>query len=204
MSLRKIVAGVVLGAAALFSGCQKPAEFTTGYNAIEVGYTDNRETRTRVLTNVGVEAGDFKAGYEGLNEMNNADPRTYFGRHIAHGGLKGLDTELVSVVKTTNEGVLTVKGGVRQNLPWEAVYGRVDVTANDEAAEIDALVGIPLGKYFTLELVQGAEFPYSGSAAAYTEVQPIVNLNDNFALFGRLEAYDFKDATYMVGIIAKF
>lgn len=209
MGLREIVAGAILSAAAFLGGCQKPeVDFSPGFNAVEIGYTADRDARTRVMLEGYVNAGDFKVGYDGTHDLNNADPDTYFGKNVFKVGMKDVKTEGIAIVRSDGHEIVDVKGGIRNKnlIEMLGAYGRIDLVANDEAVQAEVFVGIPLHDRVSLELFQITKLPYQGKASYYTEIQPNFKLNDNFSLFARVEVgdFEFKDATYMAGVRGKF
>jgi len=205
-----------------------------GYNALNTMYGYQPKTsetegdnflRLRLLTNVGVDIGNVEARYSGLNEINNADEGTYYGRHVFFGGLKDLDIKAATIIKTSNEEVLDAKVGIRDTHLTNSLSnligggGSIDLGFDDEAVGIAPLYTIDFSKLgefgngFEADVFGDLEFPYKGEPTLYSEVTlrksfasgPLKNVTP----IARVEIpdlfkADYKDATYLFGIETNF
>ena len=180
--------------------------FNLGYNGLENGVNQEGSMRTRMLNSVGVSAGNFHLDYNGLNEINDLNNNTYFGRHVVSAGHNSSPLDIGIVVKTVKGEVLDVKTGVRNTTIPESVadYGSIDVTVDGESANVDVFTGKVIGNG-SVELYHEVEIPFDGTAAHYTEVQGNVDITKHLAGFGRIEIPNFKlnEANFMMGFATK-
>ena len=183
-----------------------------GYNALETAVQasegQDSQLRNRLLTNVEYNLGDAVIGYHGLNEVNNADSNTYFGRNVVTAGKKDVPTRFAAVTKANSNGIFDTKVGIRDTRIQDVLggYGFTDITANGDAVGIDVLFGKPLPHGFSFEVYQSTTLPFEGEKNHYTELQLNKNLNDRFSIFGRSEIPNFNknNANYLVGGTIKF
>jgi hypothetical protein len=169
-------------------------KITTGYNAVELGATNTENFRTRLLTDVGINYHDFELRFNGLNETNDINNEAYYGRNVFDCKKAGSTTSAIGVVKTTNQGVLDAKAGVRETgIPKRlGGYGFVDLTFDRDAVNFSGFFGKPLYRNVSLELFQSVEKPFHDASSYYTELQSNVNIYRNLSGFARVEVYDFK------------
>ncbi len=174
-----------------------------GYNAVEAAVTSNEDVRTRLLTNADLNLGQVQIGYHALNEMNNFNGDTYFGRNAFTAGEKSKPVKFVSVVKTNGKGIIDAKAGLRvAKMPGG--YGYVDLTFDTNSTNMTLFYGRPFGKN-SFELVQTAEFG-TEKPSYYTEPQVNFSLGKHLAVFGRAEIPGFRldNAKYLAGIAVVF
>ena len=211
---RKMISAIALACGLSSFAQAEDAEQTSkptinvGYNALENGVSTKGEYKARLTTNVSAEAGPFRLGYHGLNDIANLDANTFFGRNTGIVGIGPID--VVAVVKLNKDGVSDIKYGVRETKLPTLIggYGFVDVTFDKDAANVHAFLGKSFGDA-SLELLQSMEFPFGGRARHYTEIQGNYGLGkvglDKIALFGRVEGYDsFRSARGIGGISIQF
>lgn len=185
-----------------------------GYNALETAVVTertpegDRPVRNRLLSDVSLDIGDFTLGYQGLNEFNNWDSDTYFGRNRFMLGKNDLPLKLLVDTKANSEEIFDTKFGVRYTDLVKKLggYGYTDVSANQDALNLTMFYGRPLGKGFSAEILQDCTFSNGEKPAYFTELQLNKNITENLSLFGRAEIPNFdKDlATYLVGVSIKF
>ena len=179
-----------------------------GNNALETAITDKNDIRSRLFTNVGVDYQGVLFDFHGMNQINNMNDHTYFGRNVFGIGPSAWSTEAIAALKFNNEKVLDSKYGFRNTcLPAKiADYGWVDVTADTKAGNFQTFLGWKLGERTTLEALQSFEKPYEGKTSKYTELQLNYRLFDHVEVFGRIETnnFDFNQATHLVGITLKY
>lgn len=214
MTIKNLIKKVITYAtviATLYSGAiaqEKNKTINFGYNALETALTKDKDVRNRFLSNLDAKLGDLKVGYWGLNEVNNTDKNTYFGRNVFMIGNKNLNTQGVAVIKADKEGIFDTKLGIRNSSLVEKLrgYGFVDITTNRDAANITGFYGKELPKGISLELYQDIEIPFKDKLFPYIELQINKYLGKNLSAFGRAEIADFDvgKSTYMVGITKIF
>lgn len=189
--IKKLLAGAIM----VLAGCTP--EFNNTFQAAHTG----ADLRTRLVTNASLESDGFRAGYQGVNEVNNFDSDTYGGKQVGYAGTDDLAPAVI--MKANSREVKSLKGGIRNTSLAELIGcgGPIDLTANDESVELAIDLGIPVTEKFILGFYQELEMDYDGKASAYTEIQPMYKITDNFKVFMRAEAkdFDFRKATYMVG-----
>ncbi|HLC96430.1 MAG TPA: hypothetical protein VJH97_03855 [Candidatus Nanoarchaeia archaeon] len=203
-ALKKMVMGAVLLGAlyAKPSPAQKNVvNLDAGYNALEALITQNKDIRTRAWVDVGLSVYDVRLGYHGMHEADNLDDNTYFGKHMVTLGKKGAGTSFVGIVKATKDGSIDEKVGLRNTSLVKSMsgYGRIDATANDDAASVLVFYGRPVGKGLTVELTHEATQPYHDRMSHYTELQLNKDITKWLSAVGRIEIYDFKDTKVMAG-----
>lgn len=182
-----------------------------GYNALETAviteYTPdvNRPVRNRLITNISLDAGNLEISYHGLNEMNNYNSDTYFGRNRLMIGKKDSLLRLLIDTKANENEIFDTKVGARYTGLMKKIgyYGEIDLSANEDALNLRIFYGKMLGKGFSMELLQDTTFLYDSKPNHYTELQLNKSLSDRLSLFGRAEFWDFdKDKTnYLIGAI---
>lgn len=214
-SLRMVVLKGLLAAGIMYlaQGCAAiknkvmNIEFNTGYNAVEIAYTDNDDIRNRLLTNVDITIGQGQIGYSASNDIDNGD-ENYFGRHVVLVGKKNAGTQGAAVIKTDDEGVLDAKIGVRNTslIKKAKGYGFLDFVGEKDAINLTFLYGRGLPKGFSAEVFQVIERPFEGKIWYKTEVQLNKQLWKNLSVFGRAELTNFetKGGVYVGGLSVKF
>jgi len=192
----------------------KTIDIDLGYNALETAATNDGNIRNRLYHDFVLKAGPVKAESWGLNEVDNGDIDTYFGRNVLTLGPRDWNTSLATVLKTDSDGVFDTKVGIRDKVLVDILggYGYIDLTADDEAANLTLFYGRGLGKGFSAEMFQIMEYPFQGHVSdvkdlkPYTELQLNKSLGKHVSLFGRAEIANFRfDRTtrYMVGITVR-
>ena len=207
--IKKMIASAVV-IAALYGAFvkaeeQKKAEINLRYNALETLVTEDGDVRYRLLSNVDFNIDDFRVGYSGLNEANNLDEDTYFGRHALLLSKEDSGTSLAAVIKTTKDGAIDKKIGIRNTSLVNKLggYGRIDAVADGDAANLTAFYGRPFGRGFSAELYHSLEIPFEGKPGHYTEVQVNKDISAWLSLVGRVEIRNFRDTAFMGGIAIK-
>jgi hypothetical protein len=76
-----------LGIMAMLATEAVAQNISLGYNALQVGLTNNKDARFRAYTNVALKASPVRLGFHGLNEGSN---NYLFGRETAKLGLEGI------------------------------------------------------------------------------------------------------------------
>ncbi|HLC64995.1 MAG TPA: hypothetical protein VJI46_02605 [Candidatus Nanoarchaeia archaeon] len=183
-------------------------ELNLGYNALEVAVTDKADVRTRALTNVDATIGDrLTVGYHGLNEMDNADPSLYYGRHVITAAPKDSQTSAAAVVKTDSAGVFDKKVGIRNTSLPEMLgsYGFIEVTANGDATNLTAFYGREVGPII-IEGYQDVDVPFKGKVSSYSELILTKSLDGKLSVFGRAEIPNNnpKETKGMIGFVFPF
>ncbi|MBI4440211.1 hypothetical protein HY638_04535 [Candidatus Woesearchaeota archaeon] len=183
-------------------------ELNLGYNALEVAVTDKADVRTRALTNVDATIADrLTVGYHGLNEIDNVDPNSYYGRHVITVSPKGPLISAAAVMKTDAKGVFDKKVGIRNTSLPELLggYGFIDVTANGEGANATAFYGRDVGP-ITIEGYQDVDIPYGGKVSSYSELILTKSVDGKLSIFGRAEIPNNQPGKTkgMIGLIFSF
>ena len=178
-----------------------------GYNALETGFTSDRDVRNRVFTNIDLIVAPVRVGYHGLNEMVNLDTETYFGNHRFFAGENGSNITSCVMVKTNSTGGTDVKAGIRDKnlIKMLGAYGYIDLVADMDAARMELFAGKELGKRFALELFHAIERPYEGQAEHYTELQMNFDIGKGWYIIDHFNfpALKPREGTNMVGITKK-
>jgi hypothetical protein len=196
--LTKIITGFLL-AASLY-GCATPK---SGYNALEIASTSEERIRIRSLVNVDLKFGNSNVGMHTLNEVDNADQETYYGRNVI---TVGRSVQGISVLKTDDSGITDNKYGIRfSDLSPLGGYGFVDLSADKNSANMSVFYGRSCGK-FSGEMYESVEFSFNGEAKPYTEVQLYREIGNGFSIFGRAENSGFnrKETRYLFGLVKGF
>jgi|SRR3989344_1546110 len=187
-----------------------------GYNALETSVVTernpegNRSVRNRLLSNVSLGLGDLEASYHGLNEVNDWNSDSYFGRNRVMLGRKDFPLKLLIDTKADENSIFDTKYGVRYTGLMEKLggYGQIDIGANDEAINLNIFYGLPLGKGFSIELLQDTTIQFNGNARPfnYTELQLNNSITERLSLFVRAEIPNFDEdlATYLLGVSISF
>lgn len=165
-----------------------------GYNALETGFLDKEGVRSRAINNVSLNLENVQFSYHGLNQVNNGDTDTYFGRHRIMFGKKDANIKGLVDIRTNSKKVINTRYGIRNTTLVKLLfgdYGQIDVTTNKKAANINLFYGKKLGKGFLFELVQSTDFPFKGKPKPYTELMLIKDIKDNFSLYVRAEIPKF-------------
>lgn len=211
MKMMKKLALCGLAALALVKaapGQEKPkVESELGYTALESGVTDKLAWRNR-----GYIAGSFRWGtaeleYRGFHELDDLDPKTYFGRSAFTVADTSWTTKPAAVIKTTSQGVLDAKAGIRDTAIPAALgcYGFVDFTANKDGLNIHSFLGRELGKGFSLETTQSASATKGTKPSVYSELQLNKGLSKHTGVYLRAESQNFspRTSTYLLGLTIK-
>ncbi|MBS3056415.1 MAG: hypothetical protein J4473_03200 [Candidatus Aenigmarchaeota archaeon] len=208
--LYKIIRNTFLGTAlslSLYASHAKADELVMDYNALETAVTTDGHIRNRVLTNLSLETGNMEIGYSGLNEVNNLNIETYFGRNCLTIGQNGQKTRLLIETRADKHGVFDTKAGIRNTGMVESIgcYGYLDTTANNRSAKVTLFCGKPVGKGISAEIFQSSEFSQHNHPVYYTELQLNHAISGRVDLFCRAEIPDFNanEAVYLFGITIK-
>jgi hypothetical protein len=206
--MKKLIIGTALTIAASTAMAQEAKPINLGYNVMEIARTSNAETRTRLITNADVTLGKINLGYHGLNEMNDGESGTYFGRHALMLSEKDSPVKALAVIKTTNGGTLDTKLGMRDKSIVKKLggYGFIDATADEHALNITAFYGREIGGV-QFELMHAIEESFRNKqgkrASNYSEIQVNRFITKNAAIFARAELNYQGDNKYLVGGIIK-
>lgn len=209
ISLRNIIAGAILlaGGACTSIPAEKQNLVNFGYNAIENAAASSKNTRTRLLNNASISAGVIEAGYHGLNEVDNLDETTYFGRHSLEVGLKSFPIRPNAVLKTDNTGLFNTKFGLRDTSLIGVLggYGFVEVGANHDAANFTTFYGRNLGTGWSASAVLSADGNFNDKPKWYAELQLNKEIWPHVSAFGRVEiefnrAAGTEDTTGLIGV----
>jgi|GEM_PF-3512243 len=176
------------------------------YNVMETAATDKGDIRTRLFTGFNVNLGPVYIGHHGLNQMNNLEGKTYYGRNTFYLGAQGFDHATLAVVMESNKnGIVDTKFGIRNLSLMKLVadYGWMDVVANKDSLVVQSFCGKSLGKGFGAEWVQKETFGKGAPAKHYTELQVFKKVADYLKVFVRAEVPNFETskATYLAGTI---
>jgi hypothetical protein len=206
--MKKLIIGTVIGLAASPAAAQEAKPINLGYNVMEIARASNAETRTRLITNADVTLGKVNIGYHGLNEMNDGESGTYFGRHALMLSESGSPVKALAVVKTVDSGTIDTKLGVRDKSIVKKLggYGFIDATTDEHALNITAFYGKEIGGV-QFELMHAIEESFRNKpgkrAQNYTELQVNRYITRNAAIFGRAELSYNGNSTVMVGGLLK-
>ncbi|MBD3354370.1 hypothetical protein GF361_00115 [Candidatus Woesearchaeota archaeon] len=214
----KKIKNAILGATlalGLYAGTVKAEEpkFNLGYNALETAVDTERTSegertiRNRLFTNVSLDIKELEIGYQGLNEVNDWDSDSYFGRNRFMFGKVDSPLKLLIDTKANKKEIFDTKVGARYSGLMQKLggYGNIDMSLDDEALNLNLFYGKPLGKGFSVEFSQDITKPYGEDASYYTELQLNKSLTDRISLFGRLEMAEFDNdkKKYLVGLSIK-
>jgi|SRR3989338_10632070 len=205
---KKLIGALVLAsclsgktAMAQSAGAQR---INLGYNAVEVSGQDTKDFRARAYADIGLSMSGVQIGYHGLNEMNNLDPGTFFGKEVFTLGKAGASSQAVAVMKLDSKGIIDVKYGVRNTgLPKKlSGYGYLDIAASGNSAGAIIFYGRGIGKGVSVETLQDMKFPFTGRPSVYSELQLNREIGRRGFLFGRAEVDNFnmRKGRYLVGI----
>jgi hypothetical protein len=147
-------------------------------------------------------------GYHWLNEFTK-DLKWYFGRHVVTAWRKDLDLKLAGVVKTTADGMLSSKYGLRYNIRGKVgeklgMYWFVDIIADGKSGTATFFLGKSFGKWPSVELFENIDVWFNGSIDFYTEIQLTQQITKWLNIFARGEMVgaEYKDAVYVWWITA--
>jgi hypothetical protein len=181
---------------------QKIKTIEPKYNTIEAAVTGKGDVRTRAINNFNINLGNFQSWYHGLNEVDNLDKKTYFGRNWLALGTKK-DKAMIDTRSVYGAPFFDVKYGVTTSRLNELTntYGFTNITANKKNIEVFVFMGKELGNW-TLESLADLQFNKE-NAKLYLENQVYRDISDDGKLkaFLRTESYNnFKQNKIMVGI----
>jgi hypothetical protein len=200
--MRKLAAGVALLTCLTLPVRGNSAELSFGYNVVENAVLDSGDLRTRMINNIDLIEGDFCFGYHGLNEFNNFDTKTYFGRNRLTIGKKGADTSALIDMRGDVNGVFDTKFGMRNTglIKKAGGYGFVDVSVNGKAGNVNLFYGRSLGHGLSLEYIQSSDFAFNGKPSYYRELQMNKDVGKGRAVFARAEMTEHCETKYMFGV----
>jgi len=193
----------------------KTISLTTGFNALETSITHKWNARIRTYADIwlDIKLGKKEAlqlGYSWMNEFTD-NLASYFGRHVPNIWLKGLpQLKAIGVVKTTADGVLDAKYGLRYLVSNQmgVDYWWIDVAWNDKWASVTFFLWKDLWKKWTnIELLTDIQIDGKNKKilAPYTELQLNQSISKGFNVFVRSELswVDFNHGQYLFGVSKK-
>ena len=200
--LRRLAAGAALLTCLALPLRGNSAELSFGYNVVENAVLDSGDLRTRMINNIDLIEGDFRFGYHGLNEVNNFDAKTYFGRNRLMIGKKDADTSALIDMRSDVNGVFDTKFGMRNTglIKKSGGYGFVDVSVNSKAGNVNLFYGRSLGHGLSLEYLQSSDFAFKGKPSYYRELQMNKDVGKGRAVFARAEMAEHCETKYMFGV----
>ncbi|MFH1445626.1 MAG: hypothetical protein ABIF08_04045 [Nanoarchaeota archaeon] len=210
-TVNKITSAVIASITALGLATSKPAfasdnesKIELGYNALETGVSEDY-ARNRLFTNATVEINGWEVGFQGLNEINDLDFDTYFGRNRLYLGPEDSENYLLIDTIANSGGIIDTRYGIRNMslMRYLGGYGYVDMETNKDLVGINAFYGKPV-KEGSLEILQSVNFPFQARPNYYTELQfnRAIDGNPDYNGFFRIEMsnFDVKDSTYLIGL----
>ncbi len=215
---RHLKNSLVAGALALGSCISQPLDVkpkvSLGYNALETAVVaerspeGNRPVRNRLLSNVSLGLGDLEISYQGLNEVNDWNSDTYFGRNRFIVGNKDSPLKFLVDTRAVKDDVFDKKIGVRHTKLMSQLggYGFVDLSTDKDSLNLALFYGKPLCGGLSLEVLQDTTFRRDQEPSYYTELQLNQSLTDKLSLFVRAEIPNFDEdlATYLLGASISF
>jgi len=181
-------------------------QFNTEFNTLETAVTNQDDlVRTRMINAPSVDYKGVHVGFHGLNEINNANPDTYFGRNrLLVGKTEGKNYFIVDAI-TTKDGLVDTKVGVRNTSIAETigVYGFLDAETNLDGMSILGFYGRSIGECFSVEGLYVINKEYDGEFNQFLEVQGNYKIGNHLSAFGRMETYNFESPVLMFGLSVK-
>jgi hypothetical protein len=172
------------------------------YNALEIGPNQDGSIRARLWTMNDLYANGTVIGIDAFNETNDFEKKTLFGRQALSIGKADSKWRAIAWTKTTNEGSIDTKFGIRNYGIPELLgcYGFIEATANNDAGNLTAFFGKQFNKTWT-----GEFFHEIDGSDNYTELQVNKDLGEHLRAFARAEFYDFdmQKATIIAGVTLK-
>ncbi len=216
ITIKKIInialaTGLTLGIYCYNAKAEEGLKIHWGYNALENAATidtsqEKNPMRNRLITNVNLNLEGFEVGFNGSNDINDLNRKTYLGSNRFLISRENSKTNLLVKTSENKEGVVDTKIGLRNTSLMERLkgYGYLEGSVDEESANISLFYGKPFGKGFSFEFFQSADFQQD-KPIWYNEIQINKILTNSLTLFGRAEITDFdKDkATYLLGITVK-
>ncbi len=189
---------------------------TSWFNAFEASITHQWNARLRDYANFWL---DFKLWkkqrlqlwYSGMNEFTQ-NLEWYFGRHVPNIWISGIPKfKAIGVVKTTADGILDAKYGLRYIVSDQAWvdYWRVDVAWNSTWASATFFLGKNIGnKWTNVEVLTDLQFNGKDKKvlAPFTEFQVNQTIAKWFNVFTRWEVIwaNYKGGTYLLWVSKLF
>jgi hypothetical protein len=194
----------------------KPISLTTWFNALETSVDHTWNARIRNYANVWLdvklwENEALQLWYSGMNEFTQ-NLEWYFGRHVPNIWISGIPKfKAIGVVKTTADGILDAKYGLRYIVSDQAWvdYWRVDVAWNSTWASATFFLGKNIGnKWTNVEVLTDLQFNGKDKKvlAPFTEFQVNQTIAKWFNVFTRWEVIwaNYKGGTYLLWVSKSF
>ncbi|MFT4343309.1 MAG: hypothetical protein ACMXYE_01020 [Candidatus Woesearchaeota archaeon] len=193
-TIKNIVTPLLIG-----STLAAQPQLTTGFNAIEA-LTQNEQ---RLYTNVGVSHKENDLMYHGTHVCDNG---SYFSNHRVSAQVGSSKIRPMAHAKTNYSGWNDIQVGVRINSFPGADFGYLELSANENVAELTGLAGkiIDMPVLGNVQLEAFNQFSYDGKEISHFGEIYALKAGNKIQPFVLVGARDVKNPYIKLGVRGNF